>query len=772
MTRTQKVQRTLGIIGSTSTLILILGGVQCNGQGIREINPSHSNLSATEPDGASGGRVNHVGVASGDNKIIFAASEWGGIYRSTDAGQTWVRMDGHHPTVTWDVKVSSAEPSRVIATSFYDGRVNSIAGINVSSDGGVSWLHPATATPPAGFCSSEIRRGEPSAFGISFDPEKPQNVYVGTNCGLAISHDGGNTWHYVNPASSGRADDVWAVAVHHNGIVDTCGDDGHRRSTTGGTSWTSTSGNGTPLVSGMCSIAASPDESYVLFATVGTTIFESDDGGGSWTSGAYANPEDVPQGRITFVKTNRRGVNQYDLWFGDVSLYRRSCTTPSPPNPGGNNRCQPSSGWTGGFTRSNGSHDDLGDIAFEPNPSAVPACPLLMSSDGGVFLNTLSSLPECQTPAWTQPQVTPRGLWAFGMNGSHAASGTGESLYLANQDNGTFASVNAEAPSLTWYNLDCCDSFDIAADTNQVLYSSAWWPSGRGIRLFLRGVGMTGGGEINRYPSGDLLGWIAPDAVDRFGKNKYLLLTDKGVFITMDITANPISWNQLGTASNPVNGCAAQAVVSGSTPSFFVEAGSCTGSQPDQVWRYDGTSTGTAWHKINSPAGFTGFGVFAVDKKNPDRLFAAVLNPPAVQMVFSTDGGTNWLNLVSLDNAMRGGGTYKYLNISGPTDFTGFKGYAQPTLVAFSPFDTKTLVAASADSGIFLSHDTGNTWTTITDNSGTTANPHVPRAKFSSFDRGGGSFAIFIGTQGRGVWRINYPDTKGACQSDCRSSNQ
>jgi hypothetical protein len=123
-------------------------------------------------------------------------------------------------------------------------------------------------------------------------------------------------------------------------------------------------------------------------------------------------------------------------------------------------------------------------------------------------------------------------------------------------------------------------------------------------------------------------------------------------------------------------------------------------------------------------------------------------------MVFSINGGASWSDLSTLDTAMTGGGTYQYQNTLGPTDFTGFGGYAQPTLVAFSPFDTKTLVAAGADSGLFLSIDTGATWRTVTDNSGTAGHPHVPRPKFASFDHQDGTLTTFIGTQGRGVWKF------------------
>lgn len=762
-------QHRRGILRMMAALLVIFCWLPGDAQTITEINPSQSTLWSSDPNGASGGRVNHVGVAPLDKNIIFAASEWGGIYKSTDSGKTWTRMNGHHPTVTWDVKVSPLDSNRVIATSFYDGRVNSLAGINVSTDGGTTWTHPPSAIPPDDFCTSPNQRTEPSAYGISFDPDHPQNVYVGTNCGLAISNNGGNTWHYVDPTPADKADSVWSVVVHHDGIIDTCGHDGHQRSTPGTAGWTSASPNRTPLNGGMCSITASPDESYVLFAEVATFIFESDDGGASWTSEAYANPERTPQNspnnRIEFLKTNSRGANKYDLWFGDASLFRRSCATPSPPASGGNNRCQASSSWVGGFTSDHGAHDDLGDVAFDPSSGGLDSCPIILSSDGGVFLNTLPTSPDCQTPKWAQPNLTPHGLWLYSMNGVHAASGVGQSLYFGNQDNGSFASTDAQMTSPAWANIDCCDIFDVVADTNQVLYPLCCFcldPTGATpcvpvSKLYLRNAGMIGGGDINFYPSGKLLNWTR-DLLDRFGRNEYVVLTDAGVFVTTDITANPIAWTQLGAASNPPNVCGVHAAVSGSTPSFFVQAGNCTGSPatgnaPDQIWRYNGTGTGGAWTQVNPPSGF-GFGVFAVDKKNPNRMFASLLADNQVQMMLSTNGGMSWSTLHALDTAMTGGGIYQYKNTLGPTDFTGFNSYAQPTLVAFSPLDSKTLVAAGADSGVFLSTDAGATWKIVTDNSGTASNPHVPRARYASFDQQDGMFTTFIGSQGRGVWKF------------------
>ena len=109
---------------------------------IREINPTHSNVGGMN---ATGGRVNHLGRAT--NSIFYAASEFGGLFKSTDAGRTWVRLDTHLPTRVFDVKASPADPNLVIATSVYDGRVTSLAGINVSRDGGATWTRPSPRSP-------------------------------------------------------------------------------------------------------------------------------------------------------------------------------------------------------------------------------------------------------------------------------------------------------------------------------------------------------------------------------------------------------------------------------------------------------------------------------------------------------------------------------------------------------------------------------------------------------------------------------------------------
>ena len=66
------------------------------------------------------------------------------------------------------------------------------------------------------------------------------------------------------------------------------------------------------------------------------------------------------------------------------------------------------------------------------------ACPVLFSSDGGVYFNTKETSPDCHRPFWQQPNVTPHALWLWALAGSNQPGVLAEDLYFGNQDNGSF----------------------------------------------------------------------------------------------------------------------------------------------------------------------------------------------------------------------------------------------------------------------------------------------------------------------------------------------
>ena len=749
----------------------------------KDISPDRSN--SPDADAASGGRVNKIGVDVSTPGRLYAASEFGGIYRSNDNGVTWSHLDGHVPQVTWSVKVDPTNSNRVYATSFYDGLTNSRSGINVSTDGGTTWTHPASANPPLNFCASDTRRTELTAFGIAIDPANSNHVFIGTNCGLAISLDAGATWNFVDPTPTTLATDIRDVTVHHGGIIDVCGADGHLRSTDTGATWTTSVTQ--PLPSGQCSIVSSPDESYVLFAVVGTSIFETDDGL-NWT-GTYVNP--AVQGRIPFVATNKRSGNNYDLWFGDVRLFRGSCTTPNPATSGGAQRCNASAAWAGPFTRSAGAHDDSGDIAFAPG-SSTNACPVLFSSDGGVFRNTLTTSPGCHTPAWTQPTVTPHGLRQYAFDGVHRPGATPEDIYLANQDDGTFGTTNGGASAVAWNTENCCDGFGAKADLTRALTSVCCFSPGRATLLFVSPPGLTAGGgtpQVNTYPPGNVRSFEQLESLVTFAANSYAIATTSGIFLTTNIGAGAITWTQLGATTSPASPCSLQFAAFGGTTTFFIKSGGCNGELQGNVFRYQGTGSGGTWQQVPNPPGGGSFGVFAVDQNDPQRIIASHLGAPSgPEMVFTSNGGTTWNSIAALNSQMTGAGRFKYQNLSGPNVAAGGasiqrNGYPQPTLVKFDSSDPDILVAGAEDAGVFISTNGGTQWQLVTDpfTPGTSGVPHIPRPYFAHFDHdpAGGDINLFLGTRGRGAWRLTFkkvampqiqipapPEFKPACLGD------
>ena len=736
---------------------------------IQDINPDVSDNS--NPNASTGGRVNGLAADPNNNQIFYAASEYGGLFKSTDGGANWSRLNGHLPVMAWDVEVDPSNSSRVYATSWYDGRVNSLAGIEVSTNGGMTWTRPATAqpnspveestgadnTPQAGYTCAEPRRTEPSAFGIGIRPDAPQNVLVGTNCGVGVSTNSGATWTFFDPTPATPASDVWDVVVQAGGpsgqgIVDVCGDDRHFRSTDGDATWT---GGSTGLPAGRCSIAVSPDESYVLFVVASdNNVYESDDAGATWTNlGNQAQ-----QGRIPFVVTNQRsdsdGNNRFNLWYSDTQLFRADCTTPNSPAQGGSPRCPTSGSWTNFQT---GAHWDAGDLVFD-SAVTVDACPRVYSTDGGVHTNTVGGSPGCHSPTWTRSNVGLHALWSWTMDGATQAGDANEDLYFGTQDNGTFATINAGAALPTWTNPNCCDTFDMLADPSWALGTVCCFPSGRFNRLELANPGYSSNAEINTYPAGNIPGFTFAERMAQFGSNSVALITTAGLNITTNILANPIQWTSLGSPPG-ANICGVWASVQGGNTTFYAQQGQCTGSGNDAVFSYAGTTAGGTWNRIDNNDALTGgFGVFAADPNNPARLYASNLAPGGPQMVFSNDGGTNWDNDPELDNLMTGGGVFPYQNLRGPrtnrpSAGAVFQGYPQPSLLAFDPEDGNIIVAGGIDSGVFLSSDGGQNWALLTDPF--TGNVHLPRPRFAYFDHEpAGTVNVYIGTQGRGVWRI------------------
>jgi uncharacterized repeat protein (TIGR01451 family) len=763
--------------------------------------------------GNNGGRVNGLSAVPGDASTYFAASEVGGLFKihiSADGSGTWSHLDNHLPTQTWDV---AADPGgqRVFATSFYEGRVDLTAALQVSTDGGSTWKGSLPAAPPT--CPA-ARASQPSGFGIAIRPGSNE-VLVGTNCGLARTTDGGDHWTRFDPTPASVAGTVWDVVALPGGRTYACGDDGLLTSPDGRpeSTWQLLTLPSGVIPQGFCSLAVSPDEPNVIFVIFGRPSFSTlilaypqiVDFEGELVGGVFegqvdystatvqwstmkepdlvdtTNMNDVKK-RVPFVATNKRSQG-FDLWIGDGNVYRVPCSDDQTP------RCTTdTTKWEGSFTDASdqqhityNAHGDSGTIVFDPSVS-VDACPTLYSSDGGVYRNKLAFDPnskpnKCQNPMYNFEGEN-AGLHAFllwGMAGVHQTDihdiGP-EDLYIALQDNGLYSTRDADADAPTWTHGLGADVSDVVADTEKVvatngpiLLGDAGFINVMSVFYRFAGDGLT---QVIVEPSpGDYMIAVRVKYPLMDGTGREIPI---GVWETTDIEHIdpdhlPLKGGYWPTTANAP--CHIQAGLGANGPQPYVltsRGKGCAFGRPDiganDLWTYrDGD-----WKQIDTPLkpdekdnAEAGFGIIAVDPSNADRLYTSVIGDGDPRMMRSSNGGASWTTDQALTDFMNGHGRFKLL-----PEFDGVVDpFLQPWMVTFDPEDSNLIVAGGYSSGVFLSADDGATWSLLTDpfTPGTSGIPHLPRPAFAHFNHDKPGFVrIYLGT-GRGVWRVELPTT-------------
>ena len=748
-----------------------------------DINPNNSNDGS---NGSSSGRVNHVGAA-GDLSKVYAATEWGGLYQSFDQGVTWAKIESFIPSATWDVKVDPSNNQVVYATSFFDGRLNPQSGISVSNDAGATWTPVNFNRVNTLNCAVALRKSQPSGWQISINPNTPNVVFVGTSCGLAASFNSGGTWTFIDPSPRNPAEQIYAVVAHDKQTVDVIGDNGFFRSTDNGTTWSANLAAPGPVAGNSgpgTGLDVSPQESYVLLAeNLQSNIFESDDGGKTWptsltlpTIGGGSNV----QGRIPFIKTNQLSSStQFDVWYGDINLFKTTATTPANPGPGGTART-PTNSWV---SEQDGGHADLGDVMFNPLAKAG-ACPMMYTGDGGIYRNTGPNNPACQNANWRQPNITPHATWVWGFDGLRLGPGQHTITYGLQDDGGWAATDVFEghgAPLPSWNNYTCCDIVHNTESSGKVLSGEGFFSGFRTFQLFIRDQNGNNGNQIPNYPSnGQVQGLKNGKDVGAFGASGVVLNMSDGVYFTNNILANPISWTSLNApqAITTNSGDIKVANLQGQ-PNVYYHTG--TGNPEVQGVIFRSTLVGNIrvpgsnWVQLPLPPNIGTVTAWNVDETNGNRIIIAGINnlTNASEIWLTPDFGGSWNRQNNLETLMANGGgaTPVFLNQSSQGRVTGnggtfnFGTYWQPSMFKFDPLDPSTIVAGAIDAGVYLSLDNGANWRILTNPiNPSSAAPNITVPIYAYFSPGRfnaqtDAFDIWVGTRGSGVHKVvfEYP---------------
>ena len=257
-------------------------------------------------DGQPSGSVGAIAVAPSDPKIIYVASGEGlqrpdlsvgnGIYKSTDAGQTWAHLglrDGLQiPALAVDPRDANHLFAAVLGHPY---GANAERGVFASTDGGANWRKILYVDENTGASDIAMDPSNPDVLYASLwearqAPWEFGNEYSGTHGGIFKSTDAGKTWHKLTQGLPDVAQAYVAVAPSNPrrlyASVAAGRELGIYRSDDAGENWHRATTDPRPSVriggGDLAVPRVDPKDPDTLYTT-STVTWRSADGGQSWT---------------------------------------------------------------------------------------------------------------------------------------------------------------------------------------------------------------------------------------------------------------------------------------------------------------------------------------------------------------------------------------------------------------------------------------------------------------------------------------------------------
>lgn len=401
--------------------------------------------------GKVSGRVNAVAVHPTNPSIVYAGTSEGGIWKTTDAGASWVPLTDRQGTLQCDsLAIDPKNPNTVYAGTgsilpmlTHSSAVHSFVayGLLKSTDGGATWK--VLGTPE--FSGEPIEK-------IIVDPASSNRVYVAATNGVWVTEDGGSTFRRL---LSGFITDMELIAGAQNTLYAAVGDfygtlqNGLFISRNGGSSWSQAPGAPVGLGVGRMEIAVAPSNTNVAYLAVSRSapgasmlgIYKTTDGGKTWS--ALTNiPSDSVEYHWFCLLIGVHPANPDVVFFGGLELYRST---------------------NGGLTWSKTAenyHVDQHCLEFAPSNADV----LYLGNDGGLFrgsnvagniawvdanTNICSALFYSVSTHPTDPKVTLGGLQDNGV-GIYR----GDRLWSNyNYADGVRVAIDQKSPSRMYYSI-------------------------------------------------------------------------------------------------------------------------------------------------------------------------------------------------------------------------------------------------------------------------------------------------------------------------------
>ncbi|MFN8289284.1 MAG: hypothetical protein U0U70_03385 [Chitinophagaceae bacterium] len=331
-----------------------------------------------------GGRVVCLAIDPANSSRLWAGSASGGIWKSTDAGNTWAPVVTNLPVLGVSSIIVDPSNSNVIYagtgevyrvdtsnTGFNVWKTRGTYGIGIikSTDGGLTWSQVFTKTMSQLFAIQKLL----------FDPANSNTVYACATDGLYRSTDSGGTWTRIFNAIYVK--DMVINPSNSNEVVISVG---NMVNTGKGIYKSVNATNASPVFTLSSGLPASFDGSIrldngssttTIYASVGISsstaatnreIYRSLDFGSTWTVfGGTTAGTTTNHCSYQFWFAHTVAANPFStdsIWFGGVSICRYRVSTLAR-------------------TSISGVHADCHDIVFDPNNRGC----VYICCDGGVY---------------------------------------------------------------------------------------------------------------------------------------------------------------------------------------------------------------------------------------------------------------------------------------------------------------------------------------------------------------------------------------------------
>ncbi len=712
--------------------------------------------------GNIGGRTRAILINPQDPNIMYAAGVSGGVWKSTNAGQSWtpiadmvgnitvssMAMEPGNPDVIYvgtGEGIYGQEDGALFATDFRG------AGILKTTNGGMTW--------------TRLEETKNSFFyyvnDIVISPTNNNRVYAATGDGVWRSSDGGTTWRKTlsptgqnGPLIGGCFDLAIRSGQQNQDILfASCGNFGevavYRNPSAESLGVWDNVLNETGM--GRTALAIAPSNPDIIYALSSSNennqfnsslyaVFRSTTGGtvGSWTAQARnTNANKLNRAILSIptlavatdcgfdVEDGFLGQGWYDLaiavdpidpnrvWVGGIDLARS--------DDGGVNWGFAGPSYVGANFDLGPIHPDQHVILFHPKYDGANNQTIYVGNDGGLYRSDNARAPVAQTPAgicnpnqiavkWTSLNNN-YGVTQF-YNGAFSADG--KTFIGGTQDNGTLLGTDEKGVN-AWRMINGGDGGYVAIDQVNPNTMFATFP-GISFRKSTDGGNSFGSAVSGVSDGGDY--FVSPLAMDASDSQR--LWT--GGFYIWRTTNGAARWER--ASSLTAGGESVSAIAIAPTDSNRMLVGMGDG----YILRNDSALTSTnatSWPAVQIRGGWVSSIVF--DPNNRDIAYATFSTFGGAHVYRTVDGGVNW----TIADGSGGSNAIPDVPVHS---------------LAIDPSNTARLYVGT-DVGVFVSNDGGANWAVETmgfANAITeTVQVHVAN----------GMTSIYAFTHGRGAWR-------------------